>query len=77
MDTENNYNYEEDEDNLYEKLQKENDTTIISIAHRLTTLKNCNRILVLNKGKIEQDGKYDELIQKEGIFKDMYHGKLK
>ena len=60
-----------------EKLQKENDTTIISIAHRLTTLKNCNRILVLNKGKIEQDGKYDELIQKEGIFKDMYHGKLK
>ncbi len=60
-----------------EKLQKENDTTIISIAHRLTTLKNCNRILVLNKGKIEQDGKYDELIEKEGIFKDMYHGKLK
>lgn len=60
-----------------EKLQKENHTTIISIAHRLTTLKNCNRIIVLNKGKIEEDGTYDELIQKEGIFKDMYEGKLK
>lgn len=60
-----------------EKLQKENNTTIISIAHRLTTLKNCDRIIVLNKGKIEEDGKYTELIEKEGIFKDMYYGKLK
>jgi len=60
-----------------EELQKLNHTTIISIAHRLTTLKNCDRIIVLNKGKIEEDGKYDELIQKDGIFKDMYYGKLK
>lgn len=60
-----------------EKLQKENNTTIISIAHRLTTLKNCDRIIVLNKGKIEEDGKYTELIEREGIFKDMYYGKLK
>ncbi len=60
-----------------EKLQKENNTTIISIAHRLTTLKNCDKIIVLNKGKIEEDGKYDELIEKGGLFSDMYYGKLK
>ncbi len=60
-----------------EKLQKENDTTIISIAHRLTTLKNCDKIIVLNKGKIEESGKYDELIEKGGIFSDMYYGRLK
>lgn len=60
-----------------EKLQKESNTTIIAIAHRLTTLKNCDRIIVLNKGKIEESGKYDELIEKEGIFSDMYYGKLK
>ena len=60
-----------------EKLQKENNTTIISIAHRLTTLKNCDRIIVLNKGTIEESGKYDELIEKGGIFSDMYYGKLK
>ena len=46
------------------EIQKENNTTIISIAHRLTTLKNCYKIIVLNKGKIEEDGKYDELIKK-------------
>ena len=60
-----------------EKLQKENNTTIISIAHRLTTLKNCDEIIVLNKGRIEEKGKYDELIEKNGIFSDMYYGKLK
>ena len=63
--------------NEIEKLQKENNTTIISIAHRLTTLKNCDRIIVLNKGIIEESGKYDELIEKGGIFSDMYYGKLK
>ena len=60
-----------------EKLQKENGTTIISIAHRLTTLKNCDEIIVLNKGNIEEKGKYNELIEMGGIFSDMYYGKLK
>lgn len=60
-----------------EKLQNENGTTIISIAHRLSTLKNCDKIIVLNKGIIEESGKYDELIEKGGIFSDMYYGRLK
>lgn len=60
-----------------EKVQRENNTTIISIAHRLTTLKNCDEIIVLNKGIIEEKGKYDELIEKGGKFSDMYYGKLK
>lgn len=58
-----------------EKMKLENNTTIIAIAHRLTTLKNCDRIIVLNKGKIQEDGKFDELIQKNGMFSDMYYGK--
>lgn len=63
--------------NEIEKLKEESDMTIISIAHRLTTLKNCDQILVMNEGNIVQTGKYSELIQTEGIFSDMYHGKLK
>lgn len=63
--------------NEIEKLQKENHTTIISIAHRLTTLKNCDRIIVFSKGKIVEDGKYQELIDQGGIFSDMFYGKLK
>lgn len=59
-----------------EKMKQENNTTIIAIAHRLTTLKNCDKIIVLNKGKIEEDGKFDDLIEKNGMFSDMYYGKL-
>ena len=58
-------------------MQKENNTTIISIAHRLSTLKNCDKIIVLDKGKIVEQGKYEQLIKDNGIFSDMYYGKLK
>lgn len=60
-----------------EKLKEENGMTIISIAHRLTTLKNCDEIIVLNQGRIEQAGKYQELIRIPGIFSDMHHGRMK
>ena len=59
-----------------EKMKEENNTTIIAIAHRLTTLKNCDRIIVLNKGHIEEEGKFEELIDKGGMFSNMYYGKL-
>lgn len=63
--------------NEIEKLKEENKMTVISIAHRLTTLKNSDRILVMEHGKIVQAGKYQELIEKDGIFRQMYEGKLK
>ena len=63
--------------NEIEKMQKENNNTIISIAHRLSTLKNCDKIIVLDKGKIVEQGKYEQLIKDNGIFSDMYYGKLK
>lgn len=60
-----------------EKLKAENQMTIISIAHRLTTLKNCDEIIVMDQGAIVQCGKYDELINEDGIFSDMFYGRLK
>ena len=63
--------------NQIEKLIVQNQMTVISIAHRLTTLKNCDHIIVMDQGHIVEKGKYDELIAKNGIFSDMYYGKLK
>ena len=60
-----------------ERLKEEDHMTVISIAHRLTTLKNCDRILVFDKGDIAESGKYDALIEQNGIFSDMYYGRLK
>ena len=45
--------------------------TRIVIAHRLSTIKHCDRIIVLDKGKIAEDGKYDELIEKGGLFAEL------
>ncbi|QIB69328.1 ATP-binding cassette domain-containing protein [Aminipila butyrica] len=42
--------------------------TRIVIAHRLSTIQDCDRILVLENGVIAEDGSYEELIKKEGIF---------
>ncbi len=42
--------------------------TRIVIAHRLSTVKNADRIYVLDKGQIVESGSYQELIQKEGVF---------
>lgn len=42
--------------------------TRLVIAHRLSTIRHCDRILVLEDGHIVEDGNYDELIKKGGVF---------
>ena len=49
------------------KLKK--NITIIIIAHRLNTVKNCDKIFLFNKGKLEGQGTYDELIESSDQFK--------
>jgi len=47
--------------------------TMLLIAHRLTTLKNCDRILVFDKGKIVQEGSFEHLANTKGLFQDFLH----
>lgn len=47
-------------------------TTII-IAHRLSTIKKADRILVMDKGKIIQEGKHFELFSQGGTYQDLYN----
>lgn len=42
--------------------------TRIVIAHRLSTVKNCDRIIVLDHGEVKETGSYEELIKHKGIF---------
>jgi ATP-binding cassette subfamily B protein len=47
--------------------------TVIVIAHRLSTVKGMNRIIVISKGKIVEDGPHEELIKKaNGIYKKLW-----
>lgn len=43
--------------------------TIFMIAHKLKTVRNADRILVLDQGRIVQQGRHEELLQQEGIYK--------
>ena len=45
--------------------------TTIAIAHRLSTVRNANQIIVLSKGKIIEFGKHDELLSKPSAYKDL------
>ncbi len=51
------------------------DKTIIMIAHRLKTVRNADQILVLNEGKIVQQGRHDALIKEKGIYADFVLGR--
>lgn len=56
--------------NVSNSLEKLNCTRII-IAHRLSTVKNCDRIIVLDEGRISEMGKYDDLMNKHGLFYEL------
>jgi ATP-binding cassette subfamily B protein len=46
--------------------------TVVAIAHRLSTIRHFDRILVLEQGKIVQDGTHDDLLREEGVYKNLW-----
>lgn len=48
------------------------DRTTIIVAHRLSTIKHADKIIVMHKGKIQEIGNHDTLIQKRGFYYDLY-----
>ena len=54
---------------IQESLQKLiKDRTTLAIAHRLSTLRNATRLIVLDKGTVAEVGTHDELMRKKGIY---------
>ncbi|WP_249869600.1 ABC transporter ATP-binding protein [Oceanobacillus saliphilus] len=53
-----------------------NRTTLV-IAHRLATIKNADRIMVVTKKGIEEEGRHEELLQRDGIFAQLHNVQMK
>ena len=46
--------------------------TVLAIAHRLSTVRNADRIIVIDDGKIIQDGNHSNLVRKSGKYQELY-----
>jgi ATP-binding cassette subfamily B protein len=70
VDTRTERNIEKGMDKLME------DRTTFVIAHRLSTVRNANAILVLEKGEIIERGSHEDLLQLKGRYYELYTGLL-
>ena len=67
----------ETEENIIKSLNSLNyPTTSIFVSHRISSIKNANKIIVLNDGKIEQYGTHKKLMSEDGYYKQTYNQQL-
>jgi len=65
------------EENILNHLESElKDKTAIIIAHRISTIKNADQIIVLDKGAIIESGNHTELLDQKGFYFDLYQKQL-
>jgi len=50
--------------------------TTIVIAHRLSTIRNASNIVVLDRGKVVQQGRFDDLVNRDGLFRKLANGQV-
>ncbi len=50
--------------------------TMIMIAHRLSTVRNCDAIIVIEKGRIVEAGSHDELLKRNGMYAKLYNSQM-
>lgn len=50
--------------------------TLLLIAHRLSTVRYADNILVMNQGQVVQSGKHEELIKRDGLYKELWQSQL-
>ena len=61
---------------IIKEMRGNNSKTIIMISHQLSVAATCDRVLVMDKGQIVQEGIHDELISKKGLYKNLWEREL-
>jgi ABC-type multidrug transport system ATPase subunit len=46
------------------------------VAHRLSTIRHADQILVLNHGQLLQHGTHDELVEQDGLYRQLWHAQV-
>ena len=55
-----------------DKMQETNPRTTLTVAHRLETVKKCDKIVVLDKGEVQEEGTHDELLALNGLYHNLW-----
>ena len=62
------------ESEIFEKVKKISlDRTVIIISHRFSTVRNADKIYVLDNGKIKEQGSHHELMKNKGIYAELFN----
>lgn len=68
----------ETEDKIFKNILNDiTNCTKIIISHRISTVKHCDKIIVMNEGKKVQEGSHSELIKIEGYYSEIYNQQIK
>ena len=61
---------------IYNDVNRHRDKTIIMITHRRESIMKCDRLYVLTKGQLIEEGSFDELMAKKGYFYNLFNTAL-
>lgn len=65
------------EEAIFETLKElPTNPTLLFISHRFTTIRNANHIIILNNGKVEEEGTHERLINRKGLYSKMYRSQV-
>ena len=61
---------------IIEEMRERSNKTIIMISHQLSVAATCDRVLVMERGEIIQEGKHKDLIKEKGLYKQLWEREL-
>ena len=61
---------------IIDEMRESSNKTILMISHQLSVAATCDRVLVMKKGAIIQEGKHKDLVKEEGLYKQLWEREL-
>ena len=61
---------------IIDKMRKRSNKTILMISHQLSVAATCDRVLVMDKGEIVQEGKHKDLVKENGLYKQLWQREI-
>ena len=61
---------------IIDEMRERSNKTILMISHQLSVAATCDRVLVMDKGKIVQEGKHKDLVKVNGLYKQLWEREL-